>query len=674
MNPERIVIVGGGFAGVAVAQNAERHLKSSVDIVVISRDNHLVFSPLLPEVAARGISFMHVAVPGRTITRRTRWMQADVTGIDAKSHTVRYSVSENETAEIAYTHLVLACGSETNLDTIPGLSAHSFPVKTAIEAIILGNEVITRFEQAALEQDEDKRSELLTIVVIGGGFSGVEVAGQLNDLMDEIHPSYPELGGARPKVIVLQGGDKVLPELSHGSLSDFTYRKLVKNGVDVRLKTRVAEVTERGVLLDSGTFVAGGLVVCTIGTAPSRLISGLGLQLEKGRLRTEPDLRVSGLDNVWALGDCAVATNAFDGKPTSATAQFAMREGAHLAKNLSLAMSGSATKAFSFRPQGLLASIGRQNGVAEIYSFRFSGKVAWFLWRAVYLFKMPGLGMKIGVALDWLVGAFFPPPIAQMRVESKPKSRRIHYAAADTIFDSERPSHEVGFIAEGSAALYFDDSSKPFVGLEKGDYFGSVIFNLEGADPPGRVVVKAETSVDVLAVNVSGFSEISELFEPLRAFFESSLQERAAIGNLLRRHFHEEWSAKLRVGDVMSDAGIFLAGNSTLADSMERWSGNVNGFWVLDDDGKKLLGFLGRAEVYRAMASGSAAEPIGKMLRDAPAPLHQDQAIVPAALALLRSEFETLPVVDQNGHVVGLFDPMETWRRVHIPTDQTTSA
>ena len=496
----------------------------------------------------------------------------------------------------------------------------------------------------------------------------LKVAGQLNDLMEEIHPSYPELGAACPKVIVLQGGDKVLPELSHGSLSDFTYGKLIKNGVDVRLNTRVAEVTERGVLLDSGTFVAGGLVVCTIGTSPNRLVSGLGLQLEKGRLRTEPDLRVAGLDNVWALGDCAVATNAFDGKPTSATAQFAMREGAHLAKNLSLAMSGSPTKAFSFRPQGLLASIGRQNGVAEIYSFRFSGKLAWFLWRGVYLFKMPGLGMKIGVALDWLVGAFFPPPIAQLRVQSKPGSRRIHYAAADPIFDSERPSHEVGFIAKGNAALYFDDSSKPFVGLEKGDYFGSVIFNLEGADPPGRVVVKAETSVDVLAVKVSEFSDIAELFEPLRAFFESSIQERAAIGNLLRRHFQEERVAKLRVQDVMNDvmsnAGTFLAGKSTLADSLDRWSGNVNGFWVLDDDGKKLRGFLGRTEAYRAMASGSAAEPVGKMLRDAPAPLHRDQGIVPATLALLRSEFETLPVVDENGHVVGLFDPMETWRRL----------
>jgi signal-transduction protein with cAMP-binding, CBS, and nucleotidyltransferase domain len=273
--------------------------------------------------------------------------------------------------------------------------------------------------------------------------------------------------------------------------------------------------------------------------------------------------------------------------------------------------------------------------------------------------------MKIGVALDWLVGAFFPPPIAQLRVQSKPGSRRIHYAAADPIFDSERPSHEVGFIAKGNAALYFDDSSKPFVGLEKGDYFGSVIFNLEGADPPGRVVVKAETSVDVLAVKVSGLSDIAELFEPLRAFFESSIRTRAAIGNLLRLHFQEKRSANLRVCDVMSTAGIFLAGKSTLADNLDRWSGNVNGFWVLDDDGRKLLGFLGRTEVYRAMASGSAAEPIGKILRGAPAPLHRDQDIIPATLALLRSEFETLPVVDENGHVVGLFDPIATWRRPH---------
>jgi NADH:ubiquinone reductase (H+-translocating) len=668
MPVQRLVIIGGGFAGVTVAQEAERRLEPSVEIVVISRDNHLVFTPMLPEVAGRTISPFHVAVPGRSITKRTLWMEADVTAIDTRSSTVRYLTSENAGAELSYTHLVLACGSETDLDTIPGLSAHSFAIKTAVQAIVLGNEVIARFEQAALEKDEVRRRELLTIIVIGGGFSGVEIAGQLNDLMREIHPAYPQLKTIKPSVIILHGGDRVLPEFSHESLSDFTCRKLTASGVDVRLNTRVAEVTQRGVVLTSATLVPGRLVVCAVGTTPSRLISSLGVQLEKGRLKTDPDLRVPGESNVWALGDCAVTINAFDGKPTPATAQFAMREGAHLAKNLHRLQRGLQPKPFYFRPQGLLASIGRKTGVAEIYGFRFSGRIAWFLWRGVYLFKMPGLGTKIGVALDWLVGAFFSPPIVRLLVPGIDKSRRIHYAAADPVSDGDRPSKEVIFIQEGKVGLYLDGATTPLVELEKGDYFGSAVFRDEVRGAPARVTIRAETSVDVLAVSASAFSEVTRLVEPLQANLQRSLQARAMVGHLLQRQINDVTLSKLCVRDVVGQADALLAGQSSLADVLNRFGSNVGGYWVVDD-GKKLLGYLGRLEVSNAISKGSGAVPIMEIVRNAAAPLHPDQGIFPATLALLRSEFDTLPVVDETGRVTGLYDPLVLLRIVFGQTE-----
>jgi NADH:ubiquinone reductase (H+-translocating) len=418
---KRFVIVGGGFAGVTLAQRLERALPAQMEVIVLSSENHLVFTPMLPEVVGRTISPLDVVVAGRQLTRRTKWLEARVSRIDRENNEAHYFRRDGTAASMRYTHLVLACGSAANLEEIPGLASRGYPLKTVMDAIVMGNDLIGNFEAAATEPEPEVRQRLLTVVVIGGGFSGVEVAGHIADLMQAIRRFYPELKNEPPRIVLLQKGERLLPELNHESLSEFALQKLRQNGIEVQLQTVAQKATSVAVHLGSGEQIDTGMIVCTVGTETHPLIKGLGLPLEKGRLKTDPDMNVTGMTNLWSLGDCSLVPNAYDGRPCPATAQFAMQQARQLAENLKRASRGAATKPFYFRPRGMLASIGHRNAVAEIYGVKLSGFVAWFLWRGIYLSKLPTLSRKLEVAISWACSIPFPPNIVQLCM---PKKRR----------------------------------------------------------------------------------------------------------------------------------------------------------------------------------------------------------------------------------------------------------
>jgi NADH dehydrogenase len=416
---EKIVIVGGGFAGVTLAQRLERLLPVQTEIIVLSADNHLVFTPMLPEVVGRTISPLHVVVAGRQLTRRTKWLEARVSRIDREKSEAHYIRRDGTAASIRYTHLVLACGAAANLEEIPGLAARGYALKTVMDAIVMGNDLIGNFEAAGTESNEEMRQRLLTVVVIGGGFSGVEIAGHLADLMRGIRRFYPELQHETPRVVLLQKGKQLLPELNHESLSTFTLQKLRKNGIKVRLEKSAKKVDSVAVHLTSGERIETGMIVCTIGTETYPLIKALGLPLDKGRLKTGPEMKVSGTTNLWSLGDCALIPNAYDGRPSPATAQFAVQQARQLAENLNSVLRKKETKPFSFHPRGMLASIGHRNAVAVIYGVKLSGFIAWFLWRGIYLCKLPTFSRKLEVAINWACNIPFPPNIVQLRLSKK---------------------------------------------------------------------------------------------------------------------------------------------------------------------------------------------------------------------------------------------------------------
>ncbi len=377
--PKRIVIVGGGFAGVTIAQRLERALSAQTEIIVLSANNHLVFTRMLPEVMGRTISPVHVVGTGGQLTRCTKWLEARVSRIDRENNEAHYVRRDGTTAAMGYTHLVLACGSVANLEEIPNLASRGYPLKSVIDAIVMGNDLIGNFEAAATEPEPEFRQRLLTVVVIGGGFSGVEVAGHIADLMRAIRRFYPEVKNETPRIVLLQKGKCLLPELNHESLSEFALQKLRQNGIEVRLQTAARKVDSGAVHLTSGERIETGMIVCTVGTETHPLIKGLGLTLEKGRLKTDSDMKVQGAGNLWALGDCSLIPNAYDGRPCPATAQFAVQQARQLAENLERASRGATTKPFYFRPRGMLASIGHRNAVTVIYGVKLSGFFAWFL-------------------------------------------------------------------------------------------------------------------------------------------------------------------------------------------------------------------------------------------------------------------------------------------------------
>lgn len=410
----RIVIIGGGFAGATAAKALERRLRSA-EIHLLSAENHLTYNPLLPEVVGASVLPGHVVAPLRQMVRRAKVHQVQVTGIDVDARRVHFRNSVEDGC-LDYDHLVLACGSRANLHVIPGMAEHTLPLKTVGDALYLRNRVIARLEDAELTENPTLRRWLKTFVVIGGGFSGVEVAGEISDFLAESQRWYRHSQLEPARVVIVHGGPHLLPELPE-RLGRFTERKLARHGgVEVRLETRSRAVDARGVVLDKGSRIDAGTIVSTIGTTASRLIDALPAEKLRGRLRVGPDMSAPDLPGVWAIGDCAAVPNSReDGAPCPPTAQFALRQGPQLAANIARRERGEPTRPFGYRPKGLMSAIGHNRAVARVFGINLSGFIPWLLWRGFYLLYIPTLARKARLYLEWNWAMFFPPDIAHLR-------------------------------------------------------------------------------------------------------------------------------------------------------------------------------------------------------------------------------------------------------------------
>ena len=320
---------------------------------------------------------------------------------------------------LPYHQLVLACGTTANIDVVAGMGEHALPLKTLGDALFLRNRVIEQLEQAELQPDEQQRRWILSFVVVGGGFSGVETAGELVDFLRASLRYYKRIRLADLHIALLHSGDRLLPELSH-RLGAFTLRKMRARGVDVRLNTPVVRVTEKEVGLASGETISAGTVVCTVGTQPNALLEQIPAVKNRGRIIVNPDMSVPGVEGVWALGDCAALTNAHDAKLCPPTAQFAEAQAKQLAANIVARLNGRATRAFRYRSKGQLSSVGHNKAVAEVFGLKLSGFIAWLMWRGLYLMRMPTLARKTRLFLEWNWAMFFPPDVAHLGFRRTP--------------------------------------------------------------------------------------------------------------------------------------------------------------------------------------------------------------------------------------------------------------
>jgi NADH dehydrogenase len=411
----RILILGGGFGGMYAAIHLDRTLArdSDIEVTLVNQDNFFLFTPMLHEVAACDLDITHIVNPIRKLLRHVQFFEGDVESVDLEARRVAVSHgADRHTHNLEYDHLVVALGSVTNFYGLTGLQENALTMKTLGDAIHLRNRVIQNLEEADGECAAGGRPSLLTFVVAGGGFAGVETMAAVNDFAREALKFYPNLREDSLRMVLVHPGDVILPELGP-DLGAYAQRKLAGRKVDIRINTRVTDASAGCVTLSDGSRLPTNTLVWTAGTSPNPLLACLPCMTDRGRLVVNEYLEVPEWPGVWALGDCARVPDPGTGKPYPPTAQHAIRQGKVLAQNIEAAVRGGTRRPFLFRTIGLLASIGRRTGVANILGVNFSGFFAWWLWRTIYLSKLPRLEKKVRVALDWTLDLLFSKDIVQ---------------------------------------------------------------------------------------------------------------------------------------------------------------------------------------------------------------------------------------------------------------------
>ena len=411
------MIVGGGFGGVYTALGLERLLKRHPEatVTLLASENFFLFTPMLAEIAGGGIGTRHIVSPLRKLLRRTRFAEVTVESIDFASRSVsaRHAATGSP-RKFEYDYLVLSLGGVTNFFKVPGAEDNAIPVKTLGDAIYVRNHTIDMLERAAVEPENAAKA--LNFVIVGGGLTGVEVGGSLNDFVREAARYYPEVDPSAISVTLAEAGPRLLAEMTP-DLAAFAESVLKERGVNVRTHCGVTQVSDDWVEFSTGDRKASLSVIWTAGVSPHPLISNLNLPKdERGRIRTNQFLEVEGVDRVWAIGDCARIEDPLTGKPYPSTAQHAVREGKLAARNVAARLGIGTRRVFQYRTMGQLALVGEQTGVADLMGHQFSGFVAWFLWRTYYLMRIPMVEKRIRVVLDWTLDLFFTRDLVQLAV------------------------------------------------------------------------------------------------------------------------------------------------------------------------------------------------------------------------------------------------------------------
>jgi NADH dehydrogenase len=416
MKTTRIVIAGGGFAGLYAAMHFEKRLarRADVEVTLISRDNFILFTPMLHEVAAGDLYPGDIVNPLRRILRHVKVVEADVCTVDLTGRIVGCTggIAERE-LNFEFDHLLLTLGSETNFFDMQGLRDWAVTMKNLADASLLRNRMVALFEEAVFHTDDEVRRQLLTFVTAGGGFSGTETTGAVNDFVRDAVRYYPQLSEQLIRVVVVHPGNFLLPELGE-ELGRYAEHKLRQRKVEVIKGPRVASYDGLVVTLSDGTSIPARTLIWTAGVKPSPVIASLPCEKVRGRLLVSEYMAVTGVPGLWAAGDCAAVPILNTENFHPPTAQHGLREGVVVAKNIEAMILDRPLKSFDFKMLGQLASIGHRCGVAMVFGIKFSGFIAWCFWRSVYLMKLPRLAKKLRVMVSWTADLFFGREIEQM--------------------------------------------------------------------------------------------------------------------------------------------------------------------------------------------------------------------------------------------------------------------
>jgi NADH dehydrogenase len=519
----RVVVLGGGFAGVYTAAALEARQRDDFEIVLVSKENHFVFQPLLPEVITGTIGLLDVVSPLRRLLPKTELHVREVESVDLAKRTVTTSTGFHPHPHVlGYDHLVLALGTVTDFRGLRGLPEHAFAFKNLTDALNLRNHLIRALEEAAIEQEDSRlRKRLLTFVVAGGGFSGVEVCAELNDFVREVARNYRGIDPREIRVVLVHSQDRILPEMKE-KLATFAQRILRRRGVEILLNARLKAATGEAAILGDGTVIETKTLVSTVPASPHPLVMALALPKNKnGRVEVDPMLAVKGMDNVWALGDCAVVP-APDGGFAPPTAQHATRQAATVAGNIVAKMRGGVLKPFAFAGLGKMGSLGHQSAVAEIFGLPISGFFAWFLWRTIYLMKIPGWGRRLKIAVSWTLDLILPPELVQLKLASSVGVTQEHFEPGQEVFHQGDVGDRIYIVLSGTVEIVRDDRLVATLG--RGEFFGETALLRQAQR---NATVRCLEPADLLALPKREFSVLSANLPELRRSFEAKSEERA---------------------------------------------------------------------------------------------------------------------------------------------------
>lgn len=682
METKRIIILGGGFAGVKCAQTLSRTLsRYDAEIVLFNTENHLVFTPLLADVIGASVNPLDVVVPLRQLLPGVHCRTEGVTAVHLDRNEIEYHSSDGHTCRLGYAHLVLACGNVANLHAVPGMADHAFPLKHIGDAIALRSHVMEQMEKAETCSDGERRRWFLSFIIVGAGYSGVEAAGEINDLVRSSARYFQNFQPNDATVTLVHAREEILPEIA-SDLRKFAQRKMERAGVKILLNTRVSSATAEGVVVEGGELVRGGTVICTVGSSPAPILEKMATPREKGRLLTDADLRLRGAANVWVTGDCAQIVNAHDGRPSPPTGQFAERQGRQCALNIARVLRGQLTRPFSFKPLGQLCSIGGHSAVAEFQGVQLSGLLAWLLWRGVYLFKLPTWARRCHVGFGWVWQLLFPRDLAHLRARQTDRVSHAHYQPGDTILKRGDASTNFYVIEQGEAEILRatgDDRPEEVIGiLGPSSFFGEKALL---SNEPMTCSIRARTAVKVLVMGRNVFTQISGTLAPLRDALAETLNRRAT--DLWKKH--PEVREALRgvpVRDLMDSVPEPLfAPNSTMSEIGRAFAEHNHELFYVCGTDRTLEGVVTMTDWMRAVARGAGPDtPAAELMARHPIALSIEDDGVVAATAVREHRLKHFPVVNCRGNrrLVGCVRTRRlmarVFNRMHTPQPLVTNA
>lgn len=530
---KRIVILGAGFGGLYAALKLESLLSwhDDYEVILINRENYFVYQPMLAEIISGNVGIFDTVSPLRQLLRKTQILVRDIEHVDLENKVVTTSPGIVPIPHMVdYDHLIISLGNVTDFRGMTGLTEHALPFKNMEDALNLRHRVIHSLEEASMEADMGVRRALLTFVVAGGGWSGVECVAEINSLVRGVIHTYRSINPEEVKIILLHAGENILEQLVP-NLRDLARQVLEHNGVEIRFKSMLTAATgTEAVVKCSGELerISTRTLVSTVPSSPNPIVESLGLANMRGRIKTDTFMQVEGSDHLWAVGDCAAIPDPSDPTGTCIcppTAQHAVRQGEVAAYNIVASIRAAKKKTFKFKGLGTMGALGHHSAVAQVMGMRLSGFPAWVMWRGVYLMKMPGWDRRIRTATAWAMSLILPTDIVELRLEESKGVIQEHYEAGQVVFNQNDIGDRLYIILKGRCEVVQMENGFPrrLAELETGHFFGEMaLLN----NTKRGATVRAIEPMDVLSVPKRDMSVMVDHLPALRESFQHIIAER----------------------------------------------------------------------------------------------------------------------------------------------------